>query len=159
MDEENMQTLLDYTDSMTEQGIAFTPILLNFLLTFIERKGSLPVTSTEFIQQYLSSLLERELHEKKDINASPGRLDSLLMYLSIHANEDSRLSDISILKLFADCKYLLGQTDIDTKQCLDLALQLGILENKENHIWFSNSAYYECFFAKALEKGMDEWDA
>jgi hypothetical protein len=105
----------------------------------------------------MRELFRRENEEKKDINASPGRLDALLMYLSLHL-EDDGLEIYQILRLFAKCKRALELEELDTKKCLDLSVQLGILKIENEKYKFANMNYADCLLANALDKGMDEID-
>lgn len=149
--------IVSYAVKMIENGVAFTPIVLNFLFDYAKTNNHMPETSTDFFKAYIKSLFRRENEEKKDINAAPGRLDSLLMYLAIHMPEEG-MANVEVLRIFAKCKQILGLEELDTRVCLNLALQLGVLEENDERITFANDDFQGCFLADALDKGMVDWD-
>ena len=151
-----IQKLMDYIAYMSrEYGVRFTPIILNFLVEYARCNELLPETSADFFRTYIKELLRREYEEKKDTIANE-RLYKLLMYLAIQMPEDGMV-DFKVLALFQKYLERVGLKD-DTKKCLDLAVQLGILEERDDNYHFANEQYQECLFAEALAKGMDEWD-
>ncbi len=154
---EQKESIINYTIIKVSQGVCFTPILLNFIIDYYLKRHSFPEDSTELYLQYISYLLDREYNEKKDINAAPGRLDALLKYLAINM-DDNELNYISTMRVFKKCVDYLGMMNIDTKNCLDLSLQLGILEQDGDMIRFSNDEYYFCLLAKGIDLKMEEWN-
>lgn len=155
--EDEKQALVKYALDMSTEGVKFTPIILNFLTAYLKNNGCFPEDSTELYLSYIKNILKREYNEKKDINAAPGRLDILLEYLSTKMDDNS-LNYISTMRAFTQCVDYLGMANIDTKNCIDLSLQLGILEQEGDILHFSNQEYYLSLLAKAIESGMEEWN-
>lgn len=157
IDAEQKSALVTYAAEMADKGVKFTPIILNYLAAYLKKYNNFPEDSTDFYLQYISYLLDREYNEKKDINAAPGRLDALLEYLAIRMDENET-NYISTMRVFAQCVNYLGMVNIDTKTCLDLSLQLGILEQDGDEIHFANDEYYYSLLAKGINLGMEEWN-
>ncbi len=157
LNDDDKNALIEYSLKMSTEGVKFTPIILNFLTDYLRKNGCFPDDSTELYLSYITYILEREYNEKKDINAAPGRLDVLLTYLPTKMDDNS-MSYISTMRAFAQCVNYLGMVNIDTKNCIDLSLQLGILDQEGDMIHFSNEEYYLSLLAKAIELGMEEWN-
>ncbi len=154
---EHKNMLVEYAITMTTEGVKFTPIILNYLTEYLQKTNKFPEDSTELYVHYISYLLEREYNEKKDIIAAPGRLDALLKYLAVRM-DDNELNNLSTMRVFSQCINYLGMINMDTKNCLDLAIQLGILEQDGDIIHFANEEFYYSLLAKGIELGMDEWN-
>ncbi len=154
---EQKNMLCEYAITMATEGVKFTPIILNYLTDYLQKTNTFPEDSTELYVHYISYLLEREYNEKKDIIAAPGRLDALLKYLAVRM-DDNELNNLSTMRVFSQCVNYLGMTNMDTKSCLDLAIQLGILEQDGDMIHFANEEFYYSLLAKGIELEMDEWN-
>lgn len=145
-----------YTIRLSE--VSFTPILLNFLVSYYKEHNSFPETSDHLIYEYFVSLMNREVKEKKDINASQGRLDTLLMYLACQDQPKEGWSSIQVQRFFKVAGDQLGIPEINTEASLNLAIQFGILSEDENRYSFANEKYLNCFMAYADLNGVFDWD-
>lgn len=149
--------VIDYIYSNPDREIRRTPFILNILIEIAMKRDEMPATSIDFIGDYLSMLIEREYKEKKDINAAPGYLDSLLMYFAMDSYTESENSRTGVLRSFNTCKEKLGLSSLDTNECLNLALQLGIMQCTNDICGFIYDDYKEYFLADAFKRGMDKW--
>lgn len=158
---ERAQEVKAYAKDMCDNEICFTPILLNFIIEYYKKNNGFPEFSTNLIWEFIESLLEREHTVKKDINAAPGRLDSLLQYIAIQyctqEDPDAGLTRMQVLGRFKKCSDALG-IEVDTNKCLNLALQLGIMVERAGKCYFANEIYRDSIFAIGIENGAAEID-
>lgn len=154
-DETLLSAVEEYVDRL--ESISFTPILLLFIRDYYYKNHSLPETSDHLIYEFFKHLMEREVKEKKDINASSGRLDALIMYLACQEMPAKGWSGIQIKRYFKICSDLLGIIDINTEASLNLAVQLGILSENNGFYRFADEKYQDCFMAYADINGVFDW--
>lgn len=125
-----------------------TPLQIVKLIELINNTGSMP---SNFVEEFIGFLMEREMDEKKNINIKylKGSLEALALI------ED----DISILK----AEYQIGRfldsmhyTKADSKQILEISIGMGILRNVNGNISFSDSLYKDYFEIEGIYEGIDE---
>lgn len=155
--EEVTERIMTFVENSKFNEINVTPLILDFLIDICVKNNELPENQANFYLAFIKHIIGREYKEKKDIVAAPGRLDVLLLYLALEMPEEG-MGDVKVLTNFTRCKEKLGIENMDNLHCMKLAVQLGILEIENEKYRFSNENYYECLFAEALARGLDELD-
>lgn len=133
------------------EKIIKTPLMLSRLIEIVKVKGSIPKSEGEIIDKFIFSLYQREVDEKKDANFNIKTIHRLLRNLGYESLEkketNSGMSEDEILNYFVECKKNYG-FDIDTVYVLEIATQLGILENRENLYTFAHQAYQDYYHSQ-----------
>ncbi|MCM1187942.1 MAG: NACHT domain-containing protein [bacterium] len=139
-----METEPGYFEAMN------TPLKLKQLLRVAVYRHELPVDITN---DYIEYLMEREQMEKKDENIE--YLPSFLQALAIL--QQDQMTERDALVQMAKCKNAFGFSLPDTRQCLKLAVDMGLLvyEDRET-IGFANPVYQEYFFMEGVANQLDE---
>lgn len=134
----------------------YTPLLVNYLIDVLASDKNLPEDPTGFIGLYIESLLKREYEDKMEVIAGPGKLDLLLMRLSLvdGINTDG-LSISKVLKSFAETINEYGLGNIKSDDCYELAKQLNILSENNNRIKFASSEIYSYFLTRAYDEDIE----
>lgn len=141
---ERLETDPGYFESMN------TPLKLKQLLQVALHSGELPV---DIVNEYIGYLMEREQDEKKDENIE--YLPSFLQALAIL--EQDSMSERDALVQMAKCKNAFGFSLPDTRQCLKLAVDMGLLVCEEGGlVRFANREYQEYFFMEGVANQLDE---
>ena len=127
-----------------------TPLKLKQLLQVALHSRELPV---DIVNEYIEYLMEREQDEKKDENIEylPGFLQALAIL------EQESMTERDALVQMAKCKNAFGFSLPDTRQCLKLSVDMGLLvyEDKET-LRFANREYQEYFFMEGVVNQLDE---
>ena len=148
-----LELLKVFLESPSFTELEFTPLLINQLLLALSAHHKLPEDHTELIGVYLESLMTREYVEKRDLNAAPGKLDLFLMKLAVEMPQDEGYALHQAMKLFANIasEYALAlQSDV----CINLAVQLGILQQSGRYLNFVLDEYRAYYFMKALDENL-----
>lgn len=155
IDESFLETAGEYVDRLS--NIQFTPILLKFIKDYYEQKKELPDNSSQLVYEYFKSLMDREIKEKKDINADSKRLIPLIEYLALQDSDDDGWTSAQILRHFKKCADQLGIVNIDAEASLNLVVQMGIISENQDTYRFSNTAYQDCFIGAADLDVVFDW--
>lgn len=150
-DDECRQMILDRLEADPGYFEAMnTPLKLKQLLQVALHSRELPV---DIVNEYIEYLMEREQDEKKDENIE--YLPSFLQALAILEQES--MTERDALVQMAKCKNAFGFSLPDTRQCLKLSVDMGLLvyEEKET-LRFANREYQEYFFMEGVVNQLDE---
>lgn len=132
------------------EGYVYTPIFINQLVDIFSKGEDIPDDELDLLDKYINVLFDREYNEKKDYNAAPGRLDLLICELSAEDTIDEGMRKFDVLKNFKKTTDTYG-LKINTEDCLNLALQMGILIEQGNIIKFYSEKYRTYFFMRGIE--------
>jgi hypothetical protein len=154
-----LSKLLEYFGNVSLSRISCTPLMLNMTITVSKTINEIPESVDELVEAYLSALIQRELREKREPLADMGKIEALLKHLALRASETSEecVSQEQAMLAFKKCSEYLGFV-VDTADCLDLAIQLGILKRSNNLISFANDIFLTNYLSLALKQDMEQWD-
>lgn len=133
--------------------LEFTPLLINQLLLALSAHQQLPNDLSDLIGIYLETLQTREYYEKRDLNAAPGKLDLFLMKLAMEMELGGSFRHTKALKLCADVMQAYG-LQVDSYACVNLAVQLGILQLSDNSLSFLLNEYHTYYLLRAIEEDL-----
>ena len=137
------------------EDFVYTPLLVNQIVDVIASGNQIPEDPSGFIGLYIESLFKREYEEKQEIMAGPGKLDLLLMRLSlVEGISDDGISISKLFKSFTETINAYGLS-LNSDSCYELARQLNIITNNNNRIMFSSQEIYGYFFSKAIEEDIE----
>lgn len=147
---EVLSLLTKLLDKPAFATLEITPLLINQLLLVLNAKKELPEDHTELIGIYLEALQTREYQEKRDLNAAPGKFDLFLMKLAIEMPEEG---NCSITQAMRSCAELAKEFSIQIQSdvCINLAVQLGILQQSGGYVSFVLDEYRAYYFLKAMD--------
>lgn len=148
---EMVQSLL--TELMADpafEELEYTPLLINQLLLALSAHHKLPENRFELTGIYLEALLAREYQEKRDLNAAPGKLDLFLMKLAMEDPTEQGHNLLRAMKLCAEIMQEYG-VHIQSDVCINLAVQLGILQLTDGYVDFVLDDYRSYYLSKALD--------
>ena len=133
--------------------LEFTPLLINQLLLALSSQEKLPEDFSELIGIYLVALQNREYYEKRDLLAAKGKLDLFLMKL---ASEVPLGESIQLIPAYELCANIMNKYNLDVKSdaCVNLAVQLGILEQTDDSIAFMLEEYHTYYLLRAMDNKM-----
>lgn len=136
-----------------------TPIKLKQLIELTNAHKKIP---DDFDAEYISFIFERELIDKKDNNAE--YLEDFACALALELNKN----DVSIntdqqsglpvkfaCACFANCKNKLGYSKLDSLECLNLLIDIGILTNEEGLINFKYTSYKDHFWMLSFDNDLE----
>lgn len=152
VDEEDVKAML--FDSINGSGrfvqIINTPLILSRLIEIVRYKKEIPHSEGEIIAEFLNCLLLREKEEKQDARLDIKRLTYLLRMIAFESLENkeanSGMTESEIIKYCVKAMDTY-KFEYDTLYALDIMLQLGILEKRENMYVFSHQAYQDHYYA------------
>ena len=133
--------------------LEYTPLLDNQLLLAIAESQTIPSDLSELIGVYLEALMKREFEEKRELNAAPGKLDVLLMKMASEEDSENGILKFKALKLCTEIMNEYG-IKIQADECINLAVQLGILNQTSTSIEFVLEEYRIYYLLKAMELGL-----
>lgn len=133
--------------------LEYTPLLINQLLLALSTHHKLPEDLSELIGIYLEALQTREYQEKRDLNAAPGKMDLFLMKLAIEEPTEKGHHILRAMKLCADIMQEYG-IQLHSDVCINLAVQLGILQQTDGHVDFVLDEYRTYYFMKAMDANL-----
>ena len=123
-----------------------TPFKICRLIQVAEAGKDFTDNENEFAHAYITSLLERELNEKMNYMAEPGRLDAVLRYIAgFISSADEQISRSEYNELCADA-IKSRSLNMDAIDCGNLAIQLGLITlSSENKAGFADEMIYNYF--------------
>lgn len=126
-----------------------TPMKLKQLVETVSFSHQIP---EDPIEAYVNYLLERERLEKRDEN-----VDYLPHFLSALALlPEEAFSRITAERCLARCKDKLGYTIPDTRGCLKLMIDMGLLLEEADSLTFTSKHYRDYFTLSAIISGLGE---
>lgn len=126
-----------------------TPIKLKQLIEITVQQQKVP---EDFCGEYIRFLFDREMIEKKDENVEYLEVFACALALS----EKKKFSEYEAEAIIAKCKQLLGYTIPDSRRCLRLLIEMGILAMEDGMIEFKYSSYGDYFWMAAFERHLEE---
>ena len=127
-----------------------TPLILSRLIEIVRYKKEIPHSEGEIIAEFLNCLLLREKEDKQDARLDIKRLTYLLRMIAFESLENkeanSGMTESEIIKYCIKAMETY-KFKYDTLYALDIMLQLGILEKRENMYVFSHQAYQDHYYA------------
>lgn len=142
--------LTDLLDKPSFADLEYTPLLINQLLLALNTHHKLPEDLSELTGIYLEALLEREYLEKRDLNAAPGKLDLFLMKLAMEDPHEKGHNLLRAMKLCAEIMQEYG-VQLHSDVCINLAVQLGILQLTDGYVDFILDEYRSYYLLKAMD--------
>lgn len=139
--------IAQWFDDVPERVKRFdTPFKLCRLIQVAESGKQLSDDEQTFMHAYVTALLERELVEKMDFMAEPGRLDEVMRYVARFLDSaDDHITRSSYNELCSDAIRSRSLT-MDAVDCANLAIQLGFISiYPEDMIGFSDEMLYRYF--------------
>ncbi len=122
-----------------------TPLKLFELVRISQTRGDVP--TSDFVHEYVQSVLDRELIQKKDERAE--YLPALLEELAMTDREVIPWPQAE--SCLAECIRRQGYTDIDTRRALELMLATGLLAREgDDGVRFASAELAEYFYSSAL---------
>lgn len=147
------ELLNELLDKPNFADLEYTPLLVNQLLLAIAESQTIPSDLSELIGVYLEALMKREFEEKRELNAAPGKLDVLLMKMASEEDSENGILKFKALKLCTEIMNEYG-IKIQADECINLAVQLGILNQTSTSIEFVLEEYRIYYLLKAMELGL-----
>lgn len=127
-----------------------TPLILSRLIEIVRYKKEIPHSEGEIIAEFLNCLLIREKEEKQDARLDIKRMTYLLRMIAFESLErkeaNSGMTESEVLSYCAKSMDTY-RFQYDSLYAIDIALQLGILEKRENLYVFSHQAYQDYYYA------------
>lgn len=127
-----------------------TPLILSRLIEIVRYKREIPHSEGEIIAEFLNCLLIREKEEKQDARLDIKRVTYLLRMIAFESLEkkaaNSGMTESEVLGYCAKSMDTY-RFQYDSLYAIDIALQLGILEKRENLYVFSHQAYQDYYYA------------
>lgn len=123
-----------------------TPIKLKQLIELTYHSKRIP---TDFDEEYIKFLFEREMIDKKDEN-----VEYLEAFACALALDKEKLSEYKAESCIAKCKAVLGYTAPDSRKCLRLLIEMGILSFEDGVVEFKYPSYRTYFWATAFDRGL-----
>lgn len=127
-----------------------TPLILSRLIEIVRYKKEIPHSEGEIIAEFLNCLLIREKEEKQDARLDIKRVTYLLRMIAFESLEkkeaNSGMTESEVLSYCAKSMDTY-RFQYDSLYAIDIALQLGILEKRENLYVFSHQAYQDYYYA------------
>lgn len=127
-----------------------TPIKLKQLIWLTTHYQRIP---EDFCGEYIRFLFDREIFEKKDENVE--YLETFASALAIAENES--MTEYQAEACIAKCKQILGYTIPDSRKCLRLLIEMGILILEDGFIEFAYSSYRDYFWMVAFDKHLEDF--
>lgn len=127
-----------------------TPLILSRLIEIVRYKKEIPHSEGEIIAEFLNCLLLREKEDKQDARLDIKRLTYLLRMIAFESLENKEAnSGMTESEIINYCIKAMEtyKFKYDTLYALDIMLQLGILEKRENMYVFSHQAYQDHYYA------------
>ena len=124
-----------------------TPARLKQLIELVSDHKVIPAN---FDGEYIHFLFTRTLNSRRDENSD--YLEDFACALSI-AN-DTGMPEKAAYACLARCKQILGYTIPDSRKCLNLLIEIGILHNNDGIIDFCHPAYRNYFLMIAFRNDL-----
>ena len=152
VDEEDVKELLFTSINGSERFVQIinTPLILSRLIEIVRYKKEIPHSEGEIIAEFLNCLLVREKEEKQDARLDIKRIIYLLRMIACESLEkkeaNSGMTESEVLK-YCSKSMDTYRFQYDALYALDIVLQLGILEKREDLYVFSHQAYQDYYYA------------
>ena len=152
VDEEDVKELLFTSINGSERFVQIinTPLILSRLIEIVRYKKEIPHSEGEIIAEFLNCLLAREKEEKQDARLDIKRIIYLLRMIAFESLEkkeaNSGMTESEVLK-YCSKSMDTYRFQYDALYALDIVLQLGILEKREDLYVFSHQAYQDYYYA------------
>lgn len=152
VDEEDVKELLFTSINGSERFVQIinTPLILSRLIEIVRYKKEIPHSEGEIIAEFLNCLLVREKEEKQDARLDIKRIIYLLIMIAFESLEkkeaNSGMTESEVLK-YCSKSMDTYRFQYDALYALDIVLQLGILEKREDLYVFSHQAYQDYYYA------------
>lgn len=152
VDEEDVKELLFTSINGNERFVQIinTPLILSRLIEIVRYKKEIPHSEGEIIAEFLNCLLVREKEEKQDARLDIKRIIYLLRMIAFESLEkkeaNSGMTESEVLK-YCSKSMDTYRFQYDALYALDIVLQLGILEKREDLYVFSHQAYQDYYYA------------
>ena len=152
VDEEDVKELLFTSINGSERFVQIinTPLILSRLIEIVRYKKEIPHSEGEIIAEFLNCLLVREKEEKQDARLDIKRIIYLLRMIAFESLEkkeaNSGMTESEVLK-YCSKSMDTYRFQYDALYALDIVLQLGILEKREDLYVFSHQAYQDYYYA------------
>jgi len=148
-----LETLLDKSSF---SDLEYTPLLINQLLLALYTHHKLPEDLSDLIGIYLEALQKREYQEKRDLYAAPGKLDLFLMKLAIEEPCENGVESgkgYNLLHAMKLCAQIMQEYGVQLQSdvCINLAVQLGILQLTDGYVDFILDEYRSYYLTKAMD--------
>ena len=130
-----------------------TPLMLNILLNYINEYKSVP---EDPVGSYIDKLFDRELREQKDAD-DPNAFEQLKFALAALADNyyDMPFNRFEGGAVIGRVREKMAYIGLDSSATLDLAVKMGLLEEKSDaEIAFANFEYANHFIAWATKRGI-----
>lgn len=152
VDEKDVKMLLYGTIEKNERFVQIinTPLILSRLIAIVKYKKAIPLSEGEIIAEFLECLFQREKEEKQDARLDIKKITYLLRMIAFESleskNANSGINEAEILNYCAKSMDTY-RFQYDALYAIDMVVQLGIMEKKENLYVFSHQAYQDHYFA------------
>ena len=152
VDEKEVKSILFQSINENERFVQIinTPLILSRLIEIVRYKKEIPHSEGEIIGEFLNCLLLREKEEKQDARLDIKRLTYLLRMIAFESLENKKTnSGMTEAEIIKYCVKAMDtyKFQYDALYALDIMLQLGILEKRENMYVFSHQAYQDYYYA------------
>lgn len=132
-----------------------TPYMLSVFLSYVDEYGSIP---EDPIQNYLEKLFEREEKEQKDSD-DPKHFEQMKNVLGALAYkyENNEFRRLDAQRLIGKIKELFAYQALDSSECLELSIKMGLLERSgEDKLRFISKEFSDYYCMYAIATGIDE---
>ena len=133
-----------------------TPYMLSVFLSYVDENGSIPDNP---IEDYIEKLFIREEKEQKDQD-DPKHFEKMKTVLAALAckYENSEFRRLDAQHIIGRIKELFGYSDLDSVECIELSVKMGLLEScNENRLQFKSKEFNDYFYMYALTIGLDDY--
>lgn len=126
-----------------------TPLILSRLIATVRYTKQVPMSEGEIIGQFLRCLFEREKNEKLDERLDIQKMTYLLRGIAFESLENKEAnSGITEAEVISYCSKSMQnyRFEYDALYAINMMVQLGILEKRENVYVFSHQAYQDYYY-------------
>lgn len=126
-----------------------TPLILSRLIATVQYTKKIPRSEGEIIGQFLRCLFEREKNEKLDERLDIQKMTYLLRGIAFESLENKESnSGMTEAEIISYCSKTMKsyRFEYDALYAINMMLQLGILEKRENVYVFSHQAYQDYYY-------------
>lgn len=126
-----------------------TPLILSRLIATVQYTKKVPKSEGEIIGQFLRCLFEREKNEKLDERFDIQKMTYLLRGIAFESLENKEAnSGMTEAEIINYCSKTMKnyRFEYDALYTINMVVQLGILEKRENVYVFSHQAYQDYYY-------------
>ena len=151
---ENHETIKLITEAIGEnerlRSVVRTPLMFSRLIDIVDATGEIPNSEGKIIGVFLDTLLSRERYDKLDANFDVKKANYLLRSIAYNGLENSStnsgMTEEQVLDYMNKCMHTYCFT-IDAFYMLDMLIQLGILQKRDELYLFAHQAYQDYYHA------------